>query len=262
MDLYSRRYLHLHRHVHRHVHRHLRFYLRGSARRLLRWRHASTLRFPSVASSLLCLVSMVCLGAYLGSTGGCSSKTIDLRTDQDDGDGDLSTTCASGTRENPETHECETCIVTSPPAEDVCPCGFSYRAADFPYCEGDRAFYECRTCNGDITDCRSFDATRGVTSDCMLLFACCAELARDAASASCCASDAEVNCVPTENLGEYEVRCMGKSCCVGMACPNGDSDCSAWQTCDAQLGSCVPACAPLTETCSASCDCKQSVSSK
>jgi hypothetical protein len=182
---------------------------------------------------------------------GCVVQTIDLRAR---GTAEEEVVCESGTRLSPVSGACEPCLAEVAPDES-CPCGWSSTLAPFPSCEG-VATYACASCRGDIEACRGYDAARHVAADCGLLLACCAELRADATSTPCCPGGAQVNCTAGDNLGEYAVACPAGACCAGAACPGGQGDCAVWQTCDAGLGRCVPACQPRVEYCCNECSCQ------
>jgi len=191
----------------------------------------------------------------LGVLAGCLEQTVDLRSKPPSPEADADVPCVAGERLNPEHDVCEPCTVMAPPPEQVCPCDFRFVAREFPYCASAEAAYECAPCTGSITHCRTFSAGSGTTTSCELLAACCRELALAPGALPCCAQGAKVDCAPAGILGEYGVSCVTESCCEGTLCLQGQSDCAEWQTCDAGLGRCVPACEPGVEYCCRECGC-------
>jgi len=156
--------------------------------------------------------AFLAVAAIAASLVGCIEQTIDMRARSSVTPPEPS--CPDGQRQNPASGVCEPCVLMQPLAEDVCPCAFHGIALDFPYCAGEGAAYECLPCTGGIARCRTFNAALGTTSSCALLAACCAQLESSPGAVPCCALGAQLNCIETNNLGQYAVSCVAETCCT------------------------------------------------
>lgn len=180
-------------------------------------------------------------------TFGCVVQTIDLRQNDN-----APLVCPEHERVNPQTQLCEPCEHLQPHPALICPCDYQLFDAPFPKCAQD---FVCLPCGPDITSCSAFNAAAGTVWNCDLFLQCCDQLAANPDWLACCPNDVQVVCAPTQTDGEYAFTCDPPACCQGDACPNGDSDCASWQTCNLQSGVCTPACQPSTEVCCNDCGC-------
>ena len=190
---------------------------------------------------------------------GCLVQVIDLRSEPR---AEPPAGCGAAERWDEASERCVPCIIMSP-APGACLCrDVAFRSAPLPYCENEEAYYECLPCEGGVSSCSDLVPTGvpgmlGRTATCERVRDCCAALAvSPTRPAECCPCGSTLVCEPDggdPGLPPFVVRCDPEPTCWGADCPNGSTDCAAWQQCE--TGRCTPACEPSVEQCCVGCGC-------